>query len=146
MEKKFLYQGSVGVEQFMNDTFKVERMKKGSVALVLVCLYFCCLVLPVFAESKWDAAGDEVSEAAKAVTEASKESWEKTKDASNELWKNTVETGGDLVEVSASTGENVVDGTVETTSSFWQSAKNKTAQWYKKVREKIHEMTAPSSE
>ena len=130
----------------MNDMFKVERMKKGNFIVFFVFLYSCCLLSPVFAESKWDAAGDEVSEAAKAVSEASKESWGKTKDAGSELWENTKETSSDLVETSASTGEDVVDGAVEATTSFWESTKNKMASWYQKGREKVHELTAPSDE
>ena len=118
----------------MNDTFKVERMKKGSATLLFVCFSLYCLIPPVFAESKWDAAGDEVSEAAKAVTEASKESWNKTKDASSELWQSTKEKSSDLVETSATTGENAIDGTVEVTTSFWQKTKDKTKNKKRKWR------------
>lgn len=97
-------------------------------------------------KSKWQEAGNEISEAATAVGDASKESWEKTKKASSKMWNQAAKTTGNIADKSTEKGGEAVDATVETSKSFWSKVKSTTSSWYKSAKNKIHQLTAPSSE
>lgn len=75
----------------------------------------------VQATGTWDDAKKQVEEAADAVADASKSTWEGSKDKSKELWEATKEKG-----------QETADATTEGTLSLWERAKKK-----------IHDWTAP---
>lgn len=70
------------------------------------------------AVSTWDDAKKEVVEAADAVADASKETWEDSKDKSKELWQATKEKS-----------QETADATTEGTVSLWEQAKKKVHDW-----------------
>lgn len=122
-----------------------------------------CLAAPVMAEntpgaaageeSSWSKASKEISEAARAVGEVSKETWGKTKETSAEVWDKTKETSSKAWDKTKEVGsgvpegsEDVADATVDTSKSFWQKTKETSARWYNAAKMKVHQITAPSTE
>lgn len=133
-----------------------------------------CLAAPVMAEntpgaaageeSSWSKASKEISEAARAVGEVSKETWGKTKETSAEVWDKTKETSSKAWDSTKKTtakawdktkeagsgvpegSEDVADATVDTSKSFWQKTKETSARWYNAAKMKVHQITAPSTE
>lgn len=97
-------------------------MKKISL-LLLTVLLLAFISLPALAEEKgnsWSKAATEVSEAAAAVGDATKESWEKGKQKTSEVWENSKDATAD-----------VAKKTSDESITLWQ-----------KLKKKIHEMTA----
>ncbi len=78
--------------------------------------------------SKWKKAGEEISEAAGAVTDAtadsSKKAWEGTKKASGEAW----------------------DKTKDVSSDTWDKSKYATKEAWEKAKSKVHDASAPASD
>lgn len=115
-------------------------------------------VTPVVEEpGKWDKAGKEVSEAAKAIGEASGESWDKTKDAteksyedmkekSAETWSKTKEKSGEMIAKSVDASGKVADSAVEKSKEAWENTKEGSTELMDKAKSKVHEMTAPTPE
>ncbi|MCP4342854.1 MAG: hypothetical protein GY799_29225 [Desulfobulbaceae bacterium] len=102
----------------------------------------------------WDAAGKEISEAAKAVGDASGESWQKTKeitaktlhnvqDKGADVWGKTKDKSSDLVDKTVDVSSDVAEGTVEKSKGFWQKTKEISKEWLDKAKKKIHEITSP---
>lgn len=145
-----------------------QREKSGVIALVV--LFFMFIGIQVHATEvassvttvaeetgKWDKAGKEVSEAAKAIGEASSESWDKTKDAtgesyeqmkkkSAEAWSKTKEQSGELVDKSVDASEKAIDSASETSKEAWEKTKEESNELMDKAKSKVHEMTAPDPE
>lgn len=115
-------------------------------------------VTPVVEEpGKWDKAGKEVSEAAKAIGEASGESWEKTKDAteksyedmkekSAEAWSKTKEKSGEMIDESVDASSQAVDSAAEKSKEAWDKTKEGSTELMEKAKSKVHDMTAPTPE
>jgi hypothetical protein len=104
--------------------------------------------------SKWDAAGKEISEAAKAVGGASGESWQKTKKITAEtmqkvqkkgshVWGKTKDKSSEIVDKTVDVSGSMAEGTVEKSKGFWQKTKEISKKWLEKTKTKIHEMTTP---
>jgi len=143
-----------------------QREKFSVTALVVLLFIFIGLqvnaaevassVTPVAEETgTWDKAGKEVSEAAKAISEASGESWDKTMDAtgesyekmkqkSAETWSKTKEKSGELVDASVDASSNAVDSASETSKGAWEKTKECSTELMDKAKSKVHEMTAPT--
>lgn len=114
-------------------------------------------VTPVEELGKWDKAGKEVSEAAKAIGEASGESWDKTKDAteksyekmkekSAETWSKTKEKSGEIIEKSVDASGKAADSAAEKSKEAWDKTKEGSTELMDKAKSKVHEMTAPTPE
>ncbi len=118
-----------------------------SVGLVLVLLTFVTFsVAGDKSESGWKKAGDEIGEAASAVVDASKKSWEKTRKAGSKMWNQATETTEDIADSSRSKGSQAVDKTVKVSKGFWNRVKSTSIIWYRQVKAKVHDLTAPSTE
>ena len=112
--------------------------------LTLLVLMFATVTLASDkADSKWEKAGKKFGEVAIAVTDASKESWEKTKKAGSKMWDQVTDTTENIAGSSVKKGG---DATVEGSKSFWDKVKSTSVIWYKKAKAKVHELTAPSTE
>ncbi len=125
-----------------------------AVAITLGCV--CILSSYVSAKEepgKWDAAGKEISEAAKAVGQASEETWQKTKVKTTEVvheatekgaetWDKTKKKSSEIVGKTKEVSSDVAEGTVEKSKGFWQTTKDTSKKWLEKAKAKIHEMTA----
>jgi len=115
--------------------------------LTLLVLMFATVTLASDkADSKWEKAGKKFGEVAIAVTDASKESWEKTKKAGSKMWDQVIDTTENIVDSSVKKGGGAVHATVEGSKSFWDKVKSTSVIWYKKAKAKVHELTAPSTE
>lgn len=135
-----------------------EYMKNQQCVLWKIIVTLTCLVLfsaPAFAAEepgaaeepdKWETAGKEISEAAKAVGSASGEAWQKTKEKTAETWDKTKEKSAEVAEKTAEVSGEVVVETAEKSKGFWQKTKETTKSWLDKARAKIHQMTAPKTE
>jgi len=89
------------------------RFFKKIIYISALTVAFYCITGAVYAEEKsegWDKVGKEVSEAASAVSDATKktyqktskgaqEVWDKTKKSSSKAWQDTKETSKDIAEV-----------------------------------------------
>ena len=77
--------------------------------------------------SKWSKAGEEISEAAHAVgdatTDSSKKAWDATKDGSEDAW----------------------DATKEGSAEAWDKTKSKSKEMWEKGKSKLHDATAPDA-
>lgn len=120
----------------------------------LISIYTLFFLFTVFSpstifakeKSKWQEAGDEISDVAIAVGDASKESWEKTKKASSKMWNQAAETTGDIADKSMEKGEDAVDVTVASSKSFWDTVKSSSVSWYDTAKNKLHQLTAPAKD
>ena len=134
---------------------KSNRRVLGSSIAILACLVLISSHgLATEEPDKWDTAGKEISEAAKAVGNASGESWRKTKEITadavqgaqktgTEVWDKTKETSTAIVGKTVEVSGEVATGTAETSKGFWQKTIDTSKKWYDKAKTKIHEMTAP---
>lgn len=106
---------------------------------------------------KWDKAGKEISEAAKAIGEASGEIWDKTKDAtgksyekmkekSAETWSKTKDKRGEIIDKSVDDSGEAADSAAEKSKEAWEKTKEGSAELMDKAKSKVHEMTAPAPE
>ena len=146
---------------------EMKIVRKIKMILKVVPVFFLGLVFVALTEagasgnessadesSKWDTAGKELSEAAKAVGEASKETWqdvkesgsetwEKTKKAANEDWQEAKQKGAEVWSQTKEETKEGIESTKEESLTFWQKVKKKTRAWYNKIRGRVHEATAP---
>ena len=106
---------------------------------------------------KWSAARQEVVEVAKAIGEASCESWDKTKDATAksyeemkkkgvEVWSKTKEKSGELVDKTVDASGEALDCAAEKSKRAWESTKEGSVELVDKTKSQVHEMTAPRPE
>lgn len=127
--------------------------------LIIVVTLGCLVVISSQVQAgiepgKWDTVSKEISEAAKAVGDASGESWQKTKEITAETMLNAQETGievwgktkdksselfGKTVEISG----NVAEGTAEKSKGLWQKTKEISKEWWEKGKAKMHKLTEP---
>lgn len=137
---------------------KINRRVLGKIVVILACLMLISSQGWAGKEpDKWDAAGKEISEAAKAVGNASSESWQKSKEITveavqgaqktgTEVWDKTKEKSSAIVDKTVEVSGDVATGTAEKSKGFWQNTKDTSKKWYDKAKAKIHEMTAPDSQ
>lgn len=135
-------------------------MKRHWSLLLKIVVSLACLLLnfsQIFAgeePGKWDAAGKEISEAAKAVGDASGESWQKTKEITVEtlhnvqgkgasVWDKTKDKSSELVDKTVDVSNDVAEGAVEKSKGFWQKTKEISTKWLDKAKTNIHEITSP---
>lgn len=102
----------------MDKTMKFRRV----IATCFIVGTIASSFSPAEAAKTWDDAKKEVVEAADAVADASKGTWEESKDKSQQIWKATKEKS-----------QETADATTEGTLSIWERAKKK-----------VHEWTAPN--
>ncbi len=148
----------------------MHNQKEKFVVTTLIILFFLFIgiqanatevassVTPVIEEQgKWDKAGKEVSEAAKAIGEASGESWDKTKDAteksyedmkekSAETWSKTKEKSGEMIDKSIDASGKAADSAAEKSKEVWENTKEGSTELMDKAKSKVHEMSAPTPE
>lgn len=126
---------------------KIEKCGLCKIIVTLSCLVlFSAPVLAVEEPGKLETAGKEISEAAKAVGNATGGVWQKTKEKTAETWDKTKEKSSEVAEKTAEVSEEVAVVTVEKSKGFWQKTKETTKSWLEKARAKIHQMTAPKTE
>lgn len=125
------------------------------ITVTLSCLlFFSFRVWSTQDPDKWDTAGQEISEAAKAVGNASEESWRKTKEKTatavhgaketgTEVWDKTKQKSSEVAHKTVDVSEDVAVETAEKSKGFWQKIQETSKKWYAKAKAKIHEMTAP---
>ena len=108
---------------------KKRRFCKKAV-LVSVWAFFSGSVFMVHAaasDDKWDKAGQEVMEAAGAVTEAtkdtSKKAWQKTKEGSVELYEKASEESGEIWDQTKEISSETWDSVKEGSEDAWESSK-----------------------
>ena len=100
------------------------------------------------------AAGKEITEAAKAVGNASEESWQKTKEKTAEVvhgakekgtqvWDKTKQKSSEVAEKTVEVTEDAAAETAVKSKGFWQKTKETSARWYENAKARIHQMTAP---
>ncbi|WP_163336326.1 hypothetical protein [Desulfopila sp. IMCC35008] len=94
-------------------------------------------------ESKWKKAGQEIKEAAGAVGEASKDSFDKAREESSELWDKAREESEEAWDKTKEGSGEVWDKTKEGSKKIWDKTKETTAEGYDAAKEKVHEMTTP---
>ena len=145
-----------------------QREKFCVTALVVLFLMFIAVqvyatevvssVTPAVEETgKWDKAGEEVSEAAKAIGEASGESWDKTKDAteksyedmkekSAEAWSKTKEKSGEMIDKSVDASSQAADSVAEKSKEAWDKTKEGSTELMDEAKSKVHDLTAPTPE
>ncbi len=137
------------MERYMN----AQRNVLFKIALICSLLLYSSQVWAGDEPGKWDAAGKEISEAAKAVGSASSESWRKTKEKTAETigsakekgtqaWEKTKEKSSEVAKKTVDVSENIAEGTAEKSKGFWQKTKEKSLEWLEQVKAGIHKMTA----
>lgn len=88
---------------------------------IVICVVAAAMISHfsvVQATGSWDEAKKQVVEAADAVADASKDTWEDSKDKSKEIWEATKEKS-----------QETADATTEGTLSLWERAKKKVHDW-----------------
>ncbi len=142
-----------------------KKEKLGVTTVVLLFLMFIAVQVngatsatsTVEETGTWDKAGKEVSEATKAIGEASGESWDKTKDAtgksydemkqkSAEAWEKTKEKSGELLDKSVDASSKAADSASEKSKEAWEKTKEGSTELMDQAKSKVHEMTAPTPE
>ena len=128
------------------------------ITVALTCLLFFPIKVWSGQEpDKWNTAGKEISEAAKAVGNASEESWQKTKETTakavhgaketgTEVWDQTKQKSSEVATKTVEVTEDVAAETAEKSKGFWQKIQETSKKWYTKAKAKIHQMTAPDGQ
>lgn len=144
----------------------MESVKKYRLFKAAVVAWSICCVAPgvvVAEQNAWDKAGQQIGEAARAVGDASAETWQKTKKASSNAWDKTKEVSGQTWDKTkdvsgetwdktkegsakaADSGGDALDSAGDKAASLWDRTKKGTSSWYKKTRQKVHDITGPET-
>ena len=128
--------------------------------LVKIVVPLACLLM-IFSQvwaveepGKWDKVGKEISETARAVGDASGESWQKTKEITAEtlhdvqekgaqVWDTTKDKSSEFVDKTVDVSGDVIEETAAKSKGFWQKTKEISKQWLDKAKNKIHDLTNP---
>jgi hypothetical protein len=148
----------------------MHNQKEKFVVTTLIILFFLFIGIQVNATEvassvksvveepgKWDKAGKEVAEAAKAIGEASGESWDKTKDTTEKsyedmkkksaaTWSKTKEKSGEMIDKSVDASGQAADSAAEKSKEAWDKTKEGSTELMDQAKSKVHEMTAPTPE
>lgn len=133
----------------------MESVKKFKLfKVVFVALSICCFVpcVAVADQSAWDRAGQQIGEAARAVGDASAESWQKTKKASSNGWDKTKEVSGETWDKTkkgsakaVDSGGDALDSAGDKAATLWDKTKKGTSSWFNRTKQNVHDMTAPET-